>query len=473
MKSDSIDVSFNVSEFLNITKPTNQTNSSCISDVKTTIPTEVSSKSNLHQLSHSDYNAPKCQSIASPSFSVSQYRNLGPLNTLTQSKVGAETNSTASIVSAKPVTYIQLQLPKSTPVVPVQNSISALNSSSHTAQYIISGVRAVSLNNSSTVQQSIVHNNGVAVCSSTYTKTIDYAVSNPVVLTVDTMSGSVAPKPITLSTSVLQNVDASHKSIQQLQNSAVNEQQVDKLALLLQNKATSQPGSGKILRVGAQTIDVSDSTVAKALATKILQQREKQSRTSLNSGFSSIQNIRNQVTVLDILGSTNSSCSSSVPVSASNVQSAVPQRHVSAVQNAIHGKLNSACSSVVQSLNTSPVIHLSDRKSNSPIPINRVQIARVNISRSANQTSSLMSTRSTNTHPVVQPVATSSNTLVVSTVKTAASPLIVKPGALTTTLKLNLTPQQASNLTSDKLQKIVAQVRPLILKSICYFVQVS
>nr|CAB3225525.1 GLTSCR1-like protein [Phallusia mammillata] len=204
------------------------------------------------------------------------------------------------------------------------------------------------------------------------------------------------------------------------------EEQTNKLALLLQNKASQQSGSGKpaVLKVGNQSINISNPKVAKALAANILQQHMRQ---QTNNNVQQTQQQVVNVTKSQNHAFINLSNMPTQPQVSSGVQPQMKAQYVISTMaqtvqqlppTSIQTQSNSKVISPEVSTASNPTqyVQLAVSKNNNQVPINRIQIASVNIPISVSTTkasdSSNLGYSSNTSHSV--PSIFSSNPITIS-----------------------------------------------------------
>ena len=467
--SDNAPGSFDISEYLNITTAatasvaTNTVVNKPLPGTSTNIKFASHPQAVIH---HQPFNIQQTAKTQISSFS----------NQTAFSTVVAKTTS-------KPTTYIQLQLTRADSFATSTASPKVVASSLNT-QFVISSIQTIAnLSGSYTVQPlSTVQSKSVAVCSSTFTRTITHPITTTM-YSASSWASQVVTKSFNVSAVQTQPVlhQIQTPSVHEKHTLVGHEDQVNKLASLLQSKAASRPDmSGKFLKVGNQNIDVSDPTVAKALASKILQQKlnqQKQNQVTVLNNVTQSQSINRNITVINlpVTGIKNSVLTSSsqlVCAQVPNVSTSggIPQNNVIIKNNELSRQhLKSASPVVSLATKVSPVVQLLAKDNSSPA--NRFQIASVNISRPSslpNQTNiQPQRINSPVHHFVTLTTASATNIVKPNPVQgTATPPSVVTTTAETGTLvkylgtwmRLNLTPQQVNSLSSAQLQKLYMQV---------------
>ena len=480
---------FDVSDFFNLTSPS----------TKTTVSTTYSSPTthSLQGLKSSGTaiavsQTQKVESLFYSQPTVSQSSSKVEVMTSTQNNPTSSANTNWSF--AKPVAYIHLQLPKSEPALASDHFSVAhtmINQQSNGTHYVVTKIQTAAsqsyISPFTVHQMSTVQSKPVAVNNITLNKSAIQPVSTSS-FSMNIVSTTTAPQMISQLKTVKnqlnqQQSNSSAVVFHQLQGEHADVDQANKLLHFLQTKAVNQSGSATILKVGNQNIDISNPAIAKALASKILQQQklklQKQGNAQIVSNSSAVQSCKSNVTLYNLSSFHNTNMSINQQLSSTNIPASVSS-NFSTSKYSLHleNKVNSVSPSIEVGSRASPivsyvspVVHLNATKSTS-LPINRIQIASVNIART---TAQLVSNTA---HRFASPVLTmssnagnvsnqqSQNTLrspvvmsaqVVPAVSTVTPSTVVQ--YLTPSMKVNLTSHQTNSLAKGRLQKLVVQVR--------------
>ena len=478
VQQDDVQSLFNVSDFLNITTAVTQ----AVSTTAVRNPAASTSTLPIANVTFTTY--PNTVIHHQPS-------NLQPV---TRNQSGFQSQTFNSSIPTNTGAFV-VQLPNTNQAVN-ENSASKYVVSHQSAQYVVASVQPnscfVNVSLSSSLQLPVtVQSRPVAVCNSTFTTTVSHPIATPVIFSSKISNSQVVPTSTTLmstaQTQPLVNRIQAPVVLQQKQIAPTHDEQTNKLAFLLQNRAVNYPGVGKILKVGSQNINITNIDVAKALASRILQQKlsqDKQNQVAIVTPSTETKTVSHNVTVVNI-----PACGLKNAVGVSlpqQLHSQIPNASLDQCQSIGITQVNivpqvknlplqvqSISPSITVSIKPSQVTQVTKRDSSTPSPQNRFQIASVNISRPSSQpnmSSTIAQQRIKSPFAIsfnAQQVTTTAKlnnsirkvipiqTVPSSSTTTTASTLIEYQGA---TIKLNLTPQQANNLTPEQLQKIVMQV---------------
>ncbi|XP_018667100.2 uncharacterized protein LOC100184664 [Ciona intestinalis] len=348
----------------------------------------------------------------------------------------------------------------------VYTTISQSTASAQSRTYLVSNggsnfysAPAQTFTSNSQIAPNVVQTSNIQPSNRTAYSMQQYPTSNSVNMIQLTPLQNSTPSSLPAAGSVVQTVQTGAPIPASSVLPPVDQQQTNKLAILLQKRASQTTGGAAVLRVGNQNINISNPEVATALAANILrQQRLKQQQQQPQSSNSQIlqqqhSTANSERTFINIAGVQQNSVHPAIKIEQPKAQyviSPLTQRP----QSGSEGHVNNT---IVQSSRLQTTSQPGN-KSNSPVPINRIQIASVNIPISTPQNiqinvtalpKSSFSTDTTKTVSIAQAIP-----IAVTTATTVSSALVKQ---LASNLKLKLTTQQASQLTKEQLQRLLIQ----------------
>ncbi|CAK8678194.1 unnamed protein product [Clavelina lepadiformis] len=515
---------FDTSQFLNVSSNSEQTKSA--------------------QLTQSSNNANQGTVVYDDTFQLSP-----SIGNLSSSQIGEATQSKSSAIPAQQhsasiphsmpmpsnqqlnagnvprhtqVQNFQLQIPASQSVMlSRQGESKATNDSAHVfqnVQYVASGSQSVTQYNNtsySVCTGNTLQSNSISICGVSFTRPINQTVTAPVVISVNTslptMQNSMALKQkhtVMLPVSVNNTTPAQHVVMSNQQRKpvsiaattaqqtaktsmSVQQEKINKLALLLQSKAAQQagPGNAAVLRWGSSNINISDPTVARALAIKILEKHQARKLTQ-EASSSQLVHTLNLGSASTAINTTNMQLNAIVP--SNSLQATAPlkaqyfttsTKPQTSIQNnhmtqpgliKMASQLGNSLGNAAQ-VKTTPVVQIAVSKTNSPVPINRFQIvSSVNIPLTAGQVQTPSSPALSQPGLSLQAKTHNSGLIKITVPQSLATASIsqakVSPATTNTTpvssaliqhlnsnLKLKLPPQKINSLTKEQLQRLIIQ----------------